>query len=108
VVLSTVAAGRVSLVARLAAVVVEFSIAIPMPRSRSPHTTMRDLEPPYDGWKAEAAHELRHRHGLEATAIADRIWMQFYVHRLTPKEAADRAEIVYKRTRPITSWLKKK
>jgi hypothetical protein len=69
---------------------------------------MRDLEPPYTSWKAEAAQELQLRHGLDAMAIAERIWMQFYVRRLTPKEAADRAEIVYHRARPLTSWLKKK
>ena len=68
---------------------------------------MRDREPPYGSWKAEAAQELQLRHGLEATAIAERIWTQFYVHRLTPKDAADRAEIVYRRARPLMSWLKK-
>jgi hypothetical protein len=79
-----------------------------MPRSRSPHATMRDLESSYASWKAEAAQELQRRHGLEATAIAERIWTQFYVHRLMPKDAADRAEMVYRRARPLTSWLKKK
>jgi hypothetical protein len=69
---------------------------------------MRDLGPPYATWKAEAAQELQRRYGLEATAIAERIWTQFYVRRLTPKEAADRAEMVYHRARPLTSWLKKK
>jgi hypothetical protein len=66
-----------------------------MTRSRSPHATIRDLGPPYATWKAEAAQELQQRHGLSATTIAERIWRQFYVHRLTPKEAADRAEMVY-------------
>ena len=78
-----------------------------MSRSRSPHTTMRDLEPPYASWKAEAAQELQLRYGLEATAIAERIWTQFYVRRLTPKDAADRAEMVYDRARTVTSWLNK-
>jgi TRAP-type uncharacterized transport system substrate-binding protein len=69
-----------------------------MSRSRSPHATMRDPERPYASWKAEAVQELQLRRGLEATAIAERIWTQFYVHRLTPKEAADRAEKVYRAT----------
>jgi hypothetical protein len=61
----------------------------------------------YASWKAEAAQELQLRYGLEATAIAERIWTQFYVRRLTPKQAADRAEMVYDRARPVTSWLNK-
>src|SRR5215208_6649325 len=36
----------------------------------------------------------------EATAIAERIWMQFYVHRLGPKNAADRAERAYRGVPP--------
>jgi hypothetical protein len=60
---------------------------------------MRDLGPPYATWKAEAAQELRRRHGLGATTIAERIWRQFYAHRVTPREAADRAEVVYRHTR---------
>jgi hypothetical protein len=77
-----------------------------MSRLRSPHTTMRVLEPPYASWKAEVAQELQLRHGLEATAIAERIWTQFYVRRLTATEAADRAEMVYRRARPVAPWLK--
>jgi hypothetical protein len=67
---------------------------------------MRNLEPPYTSWKSEAAQELQLRHGLEPAAIAERIWTQFYVRRLTPQDAADRAEMVYRRARPLTSWLK--
>jgi hypothetical protein len=79
-----------------------------MRRLRSPHAMMREVGPPYTAWKADATQELRDRHWIEATAIADRIWMQFYVHRLTPREAADRVELVYHRARPVTSWLKNK
>jgi hypothetical protein len=68
-----------------------------MYRSRSPHATMRDLGSPYATWKAEAAHELQRRHRLGAKVIADRIWRQFYAHKLAPTEAADRAELVYRR-----------
>jgi len=68
---------------------------------------MRDLEPPYASWKAEIAQQLQLRHCLEARAIAERIWRQFYVHRLTPKEASDRAENVYHSTRP-PDWIKRK
>jgi hypothetical protein len=68
---------------------------------------MRVLEPPYAIWKAEVADELQLRHGLEVTAIAERIWTQFYVRRLSATEAADRAEMVYRRSGPLTSWLKK-
>jgi hypothetical protein len=60
---------------------------------------MRDLGHPYATWKAEAAEELQGRHGLGATVIAERIWRQFYVRKLTPREAADRAELVYRHTR---------
>jgi hypothetical protein len=59
---------------------------------------MRDLGSPYATWKAEAAQELQRRHRLGATVIAERIWRQFYAHKLTPGEAADRAELVYRRT----------
>jgi hypothetical protein len=69
-----------------------------MIRSRSPYVTMRDLGFPYAAWKAEAAQELQRRHGLSATVIAELISRQFYAHKLTPEEAADRAELVYRRT----------
>ena len=69
-----------------------------MIRSRSPHATMRDLGSPYATWRAEAAQEFQRRHGRGATVIAERIWRQFYAHKLTPREAADRAELVYRRT----------
>jgi hypothetical protein len=59
---------------------------------------MRDLGHPYATWKAEAAQELERRHGLGATVIAELIWRQFYAHKLTPTEAADRAELVYRHT----------
>ena len=59
---------------------------------------MRDLGSPYATWRAEAAQQLQRRHGLGATVIAERIWRQFYAHKLTPREAADRAELVYRRT----------
>jgi hypothetical protein len=36
----------------------------------------------YPSWKVKAAKELKHRHDIEATAIAERIWVHFYVHRL--------------------------
>jgi hypothetical protein len=71
---------------------------VAMPRSRSPHATMRDLGYPYATWKAEATQELDQRHGLSAIVIAERIWRQFYAQKLTPREAADRAQLVYSRT----------
>jgi hypothetical protein len=54
----------------------------------------------YPSWKTEAVRELNDRHHIEATAIAERIWMQFYVHRLGPKEAADRAKGLIEACRP--------
>jgi hypothetical protein len=54
----------------------------------------------YPAWKAEAAKELKDRHDIEATAIAERIWTQFYVHRLGARQAAERASIVYRTSRP--------
>jgi hypothetical protein len=54
----------------------------------------------YPARKGAAGKELKDRHDIDATAIAERIWMQFYVRGLNPKEAADRAEMVYRSTRP--------
>ena len=51
----------------------------------------------YPPWKAKAAKKLKDRHGIEATAIAERIWTHFYAHRLRPRQAADRAAMVYRR-----------
>jgi flagellar biosynthesis regulator FlaF len=61
----------------------------------------------YQAWKAAAANELKDRHGIDATAIAERIWTQFYVGRLDPTEAADRAEAVYRSTRE-PGWERKR
>src|SRR2546430_10370227 len=37
-------------------------------------------------WSSDVcSSDLQHRHGLDATAIAERIWTQCYVHKLTPK-----------------------
>jgi hypothetical protein len=80
-----------------------------MPRARSAHSRKPPNEQQgYSAWKTKAAKELNDRHHIEATAIAERIWTQFYVHRLTPKQAADRAKMVYHRAGPMTSWLNKK
>jgi hypothetical protein len=70
---------------------------IDMPRARKAHVRKAPNEQPdYPSWKAKAAKELKDRHHIEAIAIAERIWMQFYVHRLRPKQAADRAQRVYR------------
>ena len=61
----------------------------------------------YPTWKAEAAKELKNRHNIEATAIAERIWTQFFVHQLGPIQAADRAEMVFRRTHP-PDWIKRR
>jgi hypothetical protein len=74
---------------------------------RTSRTATPNVEPSYPAWKADAVNELQRRHGIAATAIAERIWTQFYVHRLMPNEAADRAETVYRSTRP-PEWIKRK
>jgi hypothetical protein len=74
---------------------------------RRSRTATPNGEPSYPAWKADTAKELQRRHGIAATAIAERIWTQFYVHKLTPKEAADRAEGVYRSTRP-PDWVKRR
>jgi hypothetical protein len=68
----------------------------------------RALETDYPTWKGTAGKELEDRHHIDATAIAERIWMQFYLRRLSPKEAADRAEMVYRSTRSAGRPLPKK
>jgi len=65
-------------------------------------------ESDYPAWKGAAGRELKGRHGLDATAIAERIWMHFYVRRLDPKEAADQAEMIYRSTRPSGPPLPKR
>ena len=72
-----------------------------MPRARKAHSRKPPNEQQdYPAWKAEAAQELKNCHDIEATAIGERIWMQFYVHRLGPKQAADRAEKAYRGVPP--------
>jgi hypothetical protein len=72
-----------------------------MPRGRKPPVHKAPNEQrDYPSWKAKAAKELKYRHHIEATAIAERIWMQFYVHRLGPNQAADRAESAYRGVPP--------
>jgi hypothetical protein len=61
----------------------------------------------YQAWKAAAEDELKKRHDIDATAIAGRIWTQFYVRGLASKEAADRAEMVYRGTRR-PGWVARK
>jgi hypothetical protein len=74
-----------------------------MPRARHARVPKAPNEQQdYRSWKTNAAEELRERHQIEAATIAERIWTQFYVHRLEPKEAADRAAMVHRRTRPVT------
>jgi hypothetical protein len=72
-----------------------------MSRARNAHRHKAPNEQPnYSAWKAITADELKQRHQTEATAIAERIWMQFYARGLDPKKAADRAEMVYRGTVP--------
>jgi hypothetical protein len=80
-----------------------------MPRARNAHVRKPPNEQQdYSAWKADAARELKERHHIEATAVAERIWIQFYARRLGPSEAADRAKIVYRGAQPPSPWLKKK
>jgi len=78
-----------------------------MPRGRKA-VLPRTLESDYPAWKGAAGRELKDQHGIDATAIAERIWMQFYVRRLNPKDAADQAEMVYRSTRPTVPSSPKK
>jgi hypothetical protein len=78
-----------------------------MIRARKAHKAPNEQQG-YPAWKASAAIELKERHRIEATAIAERIWVQFYVRGIDPREAADRAEIVYQGAQPPSAWLKKK
>jgi len=50
----------------------------------------------YPPWRARAARELENRHQIKATAIAERIWAQFYARGLDPTAAAYRAQMVYR------------
>jgi nicotinamide riboside kinase len=79
-----------------------------MPRGRkAPLRRAPEGQQSYQAWKAATANELKDRHGIDATAIAERIWTQFYVGRLDPTEAADRAEAVYRSTR-APGWAERK
>jgi len=75
----------------------------------SPRTKTGKTPPPepasYPAWKAAAAKELKDHHGIAATAIPEHDWTRFYVLRLTPSEAPDRAEREYRSRRP-PEWLK--
>jgi len=59
----------------------------------------RTRESDYPAWKAAAGRLLKDRHDIDAAAVADRIWMQFFVRGLDPKDAAEQAEMVYRTTR---------
>jgi len=71
-----------------------------MPRGRKA-LLGRALESDYPAWKRAAGKVLKDRHDIDAAAVAERIWMQFFVRGLNPKEAAERAELVYRTTRPV-------
>jgi hypothetical protein len=53
-------------------------------------------------WKLEAAKQLKRRHSIVATAIPEHIWVNLYGRRLSPKEAADQAEIYYRSALPAS------
>ncbi len=59
----------------------------------------RVLESDYPAWKSAAGKVLKDRHDIDGALVADRIWMQFYVRGLNPKDAAEQAEMVYRTTR---------
>jgi hypothetical protein len=81
---------------------IEFGISAPMPRSSRPET--RNVEPSYPAWLAAAAKDLQRDHGA-MTAIRERVWTQFYIRRLGPKEAAERAATEYNNSRR-PKWVK--
>ena len=47
----------------------------------------------YATWRAQAAAELEHLHGIAANHIPERIWKQLYVQNSSPREAAYRAQV---------------
>jgi hypothetical protein len=50
-----------------------------MPRARKAHVRQAPNEQQdHPCWKAEATKELKGGHQIDATAIAERIWMQFF------------------------------
>jgi hypothetical protein len=49
----------------------------------------------YSTWRALAAAELKHLHGIDASRIPERVWKQFYVQNSTAREAANRAQQHY-------------
>jgi len=76
---------------------------------RQSRATARDPELSYKAWKAEALNELQRQHDVTETAIPERVWTKLFVRRLGPKEAADRAEIYYRKIQPAGKlWRKTK
>jgi hypothetical protein len=58
-----------------------------MARARTAHLCKAPNEQVgYPVWKAKFTNQLKRRHDIEATAIAERIWMQFFLHRLGPRQ----------------------
>jgi hypothetical protein len=49
----------------------------------------------FDQWKTAAAAELKRVHGIDATHISEKVWRQLYVQNHSPRDAADRAEVLY-------------
>jgi hypothetical protein len=49
----------------------------------------------YSTWRALAAAELRHLHGIDGNSIPERVWKQFYAQNSTVREAAIRARQYY-------------
>jgi hypothetical protein len=85
------------------------TMAIMPPGPKAPPRKAPEDQRNYPDWRAAAGKDLKNRHDIEATAIAERIWTQFYVRGLNPKEASDRAEMVYRTTRlAAPPWPKKK
>jgi len=60
-------------------------------------------------WKDAAFAALLREHGINADAIPPRVWTKLFARRLSPSEAADRAEIYYHNIRPAgLLWRKTK
>jgi hypothetical protein len=52
----------------------------------------------FETWKAAASVALREMHGTDPMLIPEKVWHRLYVTNHSPREAAERAAMIYENT----------
>ena len=54
----------------------------------------------FEKWKAAASAALREIHGTDPLLIPEKVWHRLYVTNHSPRDAAERAAVIYENTLP--------